>query len=165
MKTFPKLDKHVIYLDELVSKVATQMNRPDDPDCGTNAINAVLRSVRNRLTFEQSIKFLNLLPLPFKAVYIKDWKVNDHVPERINTMQSFIDEVYKVAPNLCSDGFQDDQLIKLALKAVFKVIGLHVSNQDLKKELHFLPDDLRLYLEAEGVSIKSNALDTSIWLS
>jgi uncharacterized protein (DUF2267 family) len=165
MKTFHKLDKHVIYLDELVLQVASQMGQPEDLNCASSAIDAVLRAVRNRLSFEQSIKFLNLLPLPFKAVYIKDWNVNDHVPDRIDSMQDFIDEVHRLAPDLCSDRYKDNSVFKKAIKSVFKVIGLHVSNQDLKKELLFLPDDLRIYLEAEGVSLKSNTLDTSIWLS
>ncbi|WKN31098.1 DUF2267 domain-containing protein [Porifericola rhodea] len=165
MKTLHKLDKHVIYLDELVLQVASQMDRPDDLPCAEKAVNAVLLAVRNRLTFEQSIRFLNYLPLPFKAIYIKDWQVNDRIPDKIDSMNEFIDEVYKLEPALCPNNYKEINEIKLAIKAVFKVIGLHISNVDLKKELRFLPDDLRLYLEAEGVSLKSNIIDSSIWLS
>ncbi|MFP4094254.1 MAG: DUF2267 domain-containing protein [Cyclobacteriaceae bacterium] len=165
MRTLHKLEKHVIYLDELVLQVASQMGRPDDIECANSAIEAVMLAVRNRLNFEQSIKFLNHLPLPFKAVYIKDWQVHDRVPDRINSMNEFMDEVYHNRPDICQKEYKDEQMLKNAIKAVFTVIGLHVSNRDLKKELNFLPDDLRLYLEAEGVSMKSNASDTSIWLS
>jgi uncharacterized protein (DUF2267 family) len=165
MKTLHKLEKHVIYLDELVLQVASQMDRPDDLQCANSAIEAVLLAVRNRLNFEQSIKFLNHLPLPFKAVYIKDWQVDDRVPDSIDSMGEFVDEVYRIRPNICHKEYKDEQMLKTAVKAVFKVIGLHVSNRDLKKELNFLPDDLRLYLEAEGVSMKSHRSDTSIWLS
>jgi uncharacterized protein (DUF2267 family) len=98
-------------------------------------------------------------------VYIKDWNVQDHVPERINSMDDFINEVCKVAPDLCENDYQDQQKIKEAIRAVFKVVGLHVSQRDLEKELSYLPQDLKLYLEAEGVSLKSNAMLTSIWLS
>jgi uncharacterized protein (DUF2267 family) len=165
MKTFQKLDKHAIYLNELVVQVATEMGRPDDHKYALTSIEAVLIAVRNRLTFEQSVNFLDLLPLPFKAVYIKDWNVQDHVPERINSMDDFINEVCKVAPDLCENDYQDQQKIKEAIRAVFKVVGLHVSQRDLEKELSYLPQDLKLYLEAEGVSLKSNAMLTSIWLS
>lgn len=165
MKTLHKLDKHVIYLDELIVQVASYLNQPNDVNCAARAVEAVLISVRNRLTFEQSIKFLNYLPLPFKAIYIKDWKINDRVPEHIDSMNAFVEEVYGLDRTLCSTDYCDHHQIKRTVKAVFKVIGLHVSNKELKKELSFLPDDLRLYLEAEGVSIKSNMVDSSIWLS
>lgn len=165
MKTFHKLDKHAIYLDELVGQVASEMNRPDDPKYALRSIEAVLNAIRNRLTFEQSVNFLDLLPLPFKAVYIKDWNVQDHVPERINSMREFIDEVCKVDPELCESEYVDHAKVKDAIRSVFKVIGLHVSKSDLEKELAYLPQDLKLYLEAEGVSLKSNAMLTSIWLS
>lgn len=165
MNTFQKLDKHAIYLNELVVQVAAEMGRPSDTKFASCAIDGVLQAVRNRLSFEHSVKFLDLLPLPFKAVYIKDWNIKDHVPERINTMTDFIEEVCNVAPDLCETEYTDHKKIKDAIRAVFKVIGLHVSKADLEKELSFLPQDLRLYLEAEGVSLKSNAMLTSIWLS
>lgn len=165
MKTLRKLDKHVIYLDELIAQVASYLDRPNDVNCAVRAVEAVLIAVRNRLTFEQSIKFLNYLPLPFKAIYIKGWNVNDLVPERIASMNEFIEEVYRLEPTLCSNDYCDYHEVKKMIKIVFKVIGLHISNVELKKELAFLPDDLRLYLEAEGVSIKSNMVDSSIWLS
>ncbi|MEK6477938.1 DUF2267 domain-containing protein [Catalinimonas sp. 4WD22] len=165
MKTLHKLDKHVIYLNELVLQVASNLKHPDDVNCAERAIKAVLLTVRNCLSFEQSIKFLNYLPLPFKAIYIKDWHIDDRVPERIESMNEFMDEVYKIDPGLCQNDYNDRNSIKQAVKAVFKVIGLHISNVDLRKELMFLPDDLRLYLEAEGVAIKSNEMDSSIWLS
>lgn len=165
MKTFQKLDKHAIYLDELVEKVASEMKRPDDKRFALRSIEAVLTAIRNRLTFEQSVSFLDLLPLPFKAVYIKDWNIQDHVPERIVSMQDFIEEVCKVAPDVCVTEYQDDEKVKSAIKAVFRVMGMHVSRKNLEKELSYLPQDLKLYLEAEGVALKSNAMLTSIWLS
>jgi len=165
MNTFQKLDKHAIYLNELVIQVASEMGRPVDKAYASRAVEAVLRSVRNRLSFEQSVKFLDLLPLPFKAVYIKDWNIQDHVPDRIDTMNDFIQEVCDNAPELCGSDYKNPEKIKKAIRAVFKVLGLHVSKADLEKELSFLPQDLRLYLEAEGVSLKSNAMLTSIWLS
>ncbi|WPP50805.1 DUF2267 domain-containing protein [Catalinimonas niigatensis] len=165
MKTLHKLDKHVIYLDELILQVASLLDRPNDINCAARAVEAVLIAVRNRLTFEQSIKFLNYLPLPFKAIYIKDWKVNDRVPDRIESMNEFIEEVYRLDSTVCNNDYCEYQEIKKIVKAVFKVIGFHVSSEELKKELTFLPDDLRIYLEAEGVSIKSNMVDSSIWLS
>lgn len=165
MNTFQKLDKHAIYLNELVIQVASEMGRPADTNFASRAVGAVLQAVRNHLSFEQSVKFLDLLPLPFKAVYIKDWNVKDHVPESINTMDDFIQEVCSIAPDLCESDYQNQQKIKEAIRSVFKVIGLHVSKNDLEKELSYLPQDLRLYLEAEGVSLKSNAMLTSIWLS
>jgi len=165
MKTFQKLDKHAIYLDELVEKVAAEMKRPDDKKYALRSIEAVLMAIRNRLTFEQSVNFLDLLPLPFKAVYIKDWNIQDHVPERILSMQDFIEEVCKVAPDLHETLYQDNEQIKCAIKSVFRVMGMHVSRKNLEKELSYLPQDLKLYLEAEGVALKSNAMLTSIWLS
>lgn len=165
MKTLQKLDKHVIYLNELVLQVASHLKHPDDVNCAERAVRSVLITIRNCLSFEQSIKFINYLPLPFKAIYIQDWHINDKVPERIHSMNEFIEQVYKLDAGLCSTHYKEHDAIKQAVKAVFKVIGLHISNADLQKELAFLPDDLRLYLEAEGVSIKSNEIDSSIWLS
>lgn len=165
MRAFKKLDKHAIYLNELVVQVAAEMGRPSDINFASRSVEGVLQAVRNRLSFEQSVKFLDLLPLPFKAVYIKDWNVCDHIPDRIETMEDFINEVCTHTPDLCENEYQDRQKVKEAIRSVFKVIGLHVSKADLDRKLAFLPQDLRLYLEAEGVSLKSNPMLTSIWLS
>ena len=165
MKSHKKLDKHVIYLDELIHQVAREMKRPNDYQYAFTTIEAVLKSVRNRLTFEQSVKFLSLLPLPFKAVYIKDWSIQDHTPDRINSMKEFINEVCTIAPELNERGYNSCDLIRVGIRSVFTVIGLHVSKKNLEKELSFLPKDLRLYLEAQGVAVKSNAMLSNIWLS
>ncbi len=165
MEMLHKLDKHVIYLDELNSQVASLLDHSENLNYASRAAEAVLLAVRGHLSFEQSIKFLNFLPLPFKAIYIKNWNVNDCIPERINSMNEFFEEVYMFDPTLCHNDYCDQNEIKKIVRAVFKVIGLHVSGENLSRELSFLPNDLRIYLEAEGVAIKSNGSDSSIWLS
>ena len=90
-----KLEKHAIYRDELMLQVAHQLKNVESIEDAKRITGMVLRAIRNRLSFESSLRFLNLLPLPLKAIYVDGWTLQDDAPPALETTKDLLDEILK----------------------------------------------------------------------
>ena len=159
MKSTLKLEKHIIYRDELLQQTAREFGWTKDTHQFLEMVRSVFIAIRNRLSFESSLLFLNLLPLPFKALYINNWTISERAPDPLQNMDDLIDEVINCNPKLITECKPklitklngDREFVKHLVEAVFRVIGYHVSKADLETEMSFLPEDVRLYLEKHHV--------------
>ncbi len=159
-----KLEKHAIYRDELMIQVAHQLKTVEDIADAKKIVSMVLRGIRNRLNFENSLRFLNLLPLPLKAIYVDGWTLQDNTPIELETTKDLIDEMMH-SQNLFTPSERDTKHAMEAVQAVFRVISLHVSRHEFEMMLELISPHVKQELENKTFPFLHDSPDTSVWLS
>ena len=159
-----KLEKHAIYRDELMLQVAHQLKNVESIEDAKRITGMVLRAIRNRLHFESSLRFLNLLPLPLKAIYVDGWKLQDNTPHALETIKDLIDEMMQ-SQNLFSPTQRDAKNAMEAIQAVFRVVSLHVSRHEFEMMLELMSPAVKQDLENKTYPFFYDSPDTSVWLS
>lgn len=126
-----------IILDEVAEELGFEGNR----DLAGRMLRAVLHTLRERLTIQQSFQLMAQLPMMIKALYVEGWKYQEK-PYRIKHVGEFIKNViHEDFPA----GHHDISTAKdgeNAIKAVLKVIRRHVSEGEIKDILAGLPEEL-----------------------
>lgn len=151
MKSVLKPEKHIIYLNELLHETAYEFGWTKDDKQFLEMIKSVFIALRNRLSFQSSLSFVDVLPLPFKALYLNNWIISKQTPDPLQNMDDLVDEIIKCNPKIISTFNGDRVFIKHLVDALFRVISYHISRADLEKELSFLPEDVKFYLEKHHV--------------
>ena len=145
------MEKHIIYLDELLQQTAQELGWKRDDQQLLAVISSIFIAIRNRLPFEDSLLFMNLLPLPFKAIYLNQWKISEQTPDPLQNMDDLVNEIFQYNPVLISKLKGDRTTVQHLVEALFLVISYHISKADLKKALSFLPEDVQRYLDKHHV--------------
>ncbi len=139
-----------------------QMHRPEE---AKHAIADIFGVIRRCLSFEDSLEFINFLPLSFKAIYMNGWHVGNSSYTSISSMEEMIDEI--VASPFVQHGWYNgnrDELREI-LKVVFDLIGNHIGKSVARPQLSFLPNDIQYFIMHYHTEADRSSSETSIWLS
>ena len=109
---------------------------PDRQRC-YHALRAVLASLRDRLSVDEAAHFAAQLPTLIRGVYYDGYEPAGK-PERIRTRDDFLAKVDERLEGIRPIGADD------ATRAVFKVLGRHVTKGELDEVKRSLPDEIRL---------------------
>lgn len=159
-------EKHLIDLEEFASQVARCMNCPNQPEKAVQALKDIFGIIRNRLAFAESLEFINLLPLPLKAIYLDGWHIGENTSVQLHSMEELIDEIIanRTEENNWYHSNRDE--LRNILHTVFQLIGAHVVAAEVGASVSFLPKDMQYFLMQNHIEIENSAdTDTSIWLS
>ncbi|MDH5379933.1 MAG: DUF2267 domain-containing protein [Cyclobacteriaceae bacterium] len=133
--------KYAEKADIIVNEVAEELGCTGDKKLATRILKAVLHTLRERLTIQESFQLMSQLPMLIKALYVENWKYREK-PRRIKSVGAFLKAViHEDAPM----GHHDIQSVKdgeNAIRAVFKVLRNHVSEGEINGILQILPKDL-----------------------
>lgn len=158
--------KNTFDLEEFASQLARCMNCPNQPEKAVQAIKDIFGMIRSRLPFEESLEFINLLPLSLKAVYLDGWHIGDHPSVPFNSMEELIDEIIanRTEVNNWYNSNRDE--LRNTLRALFQLIGAYVVETDMEININFLPQDIHYFIVHNHFEIENPAdTDSSIWLS
>lgn len=148
-------------LDELIHKVAQRANYPNDDERALSHLRTVFRVVRNRASFEQSLRFLEILPVSLKAIFLNDWHIVPQSPVLITSIDEFADEVcQREQQHLIRDRAEARDI----LRGVFGVLSQYASGDTLHDGLSFIAPDVRDQL-VKAQPERYHYADTCIWLS
>ncbi|REJ81731.1 MAG: DUF2267 domain-containing protein [Bacteroidetes bacterium] len=105
----------------------------------------VLKTLRDRLTHAESLQLLAQLPMAIKALYVDGWKYSEK-PNKIKTMQEFIDEVIRTDGNSAWKDFSSEEEVIEGINAVFKTLAIYVSPGEIEDVMAVLPRELKIML-------------------
>lgn len=77
---------------EFIDRLAHALNHPDDTKRVIRALKAVLHTLRERLTIQQSFHMLAQLPAFLKLYYIEGWKYPEK-PVKLGSIEEFCKRV------------------------------------------------------------------------
>jgi len=137
-----------IWLDEIMVSIGP------DRQTAWKVLSTVLHKLRDRLPLDLSAHLAAQLPLLVRGVYYDLYEPAKQ-PSGLATGEEFVEEVAK--------WLSDTRLVdpKDAIKAVFQVLGRHVSQGEIAKVRAALPQGIRALWTAEPVLEPSSAASPS----
>lgn len=162
------LEKHLLDLEEWIYQLARCMHRPNEPEKALQALKSVFGVIRSRCTFEESLQFLDLLPLSLKAVYLDGWHIGVNTPEQLHSMEELMDDVIASEPAESNWYNSSREELRNAVSAIFKIIGSYAAYTELpesQEKVGYLPMDMQQYFRKGNLNIENSYAETSIWLS
>lgn len=161
MTPSPPPPNYLSQLDEFIRKVARRANYFNDDERALSHLRTVFRVVRNRSSFEQSLRFLEMLPVALKVVFLNDWHITPRAPAPINSLDELAEAVRQHEQN---HTMRDREEALRVLRAVFAELASTCSPDALRDGLSFLPLSVRSQL-VEAPAATYQYSDTCIWLS
>ena len=128
--------------DKFIKHLAQDLDHPQDTEKARRILKAVLHTLRERITIQESFQLMAQLPTLIKALYVENWKYSDrHLNYR--TKQSLF-EALKASEHLSRpDDFPNENYAIFAVKAVLKNLSHYVTPGEMADVLAQLPSDIR----------------------
>ena len=111
----------------------------NDKSKAWKALRAVLHTLRDRLTVEESTDLASQLPMLIRGMYFEGWNPSKK-PVRMKKYQEFVDAVTEGFTDIdFGDNLEPDDIPR----AVLKVLSSHVSAGEIKDVIQSLSEELR----------------------
>jgi uncharacterized protein (DUF2267 family) len=133
---------------KFISEVAAELGDPGSIEQADRIMTAVLHTLRDILTPEESLHLISQLPMMIKAIYVNGWHLSKK--GRIHSMDEFIECLMLQNPGAAVKDFGNDEKAIERSKAVFKVLRNHIAIGEVKDIVAQLPPELtELWLSPE----------------
>lgn len=128
--------------NEFVNLLMKNLGAEEGRDRAARILRAVLRTLRNHLSLEESSDLLAQLPMAIKAVYVDGWRMTQP-HQRVSTMREFANEVLKNHGSTAWRDFSNPDEVVVAIRAVIETLAEYVSVGELEQAFGSLPRELR----------------------
>lgn len=162
MTSSPPLPEYSAQLDDFIHKVAQRANYFNDDERALSHLRTVFRVVRNRSTFEQSLQFLEMLPVALKVIFLSDWHIVPRTPVPINSLEELADAVQQHERN--HPVRSQEEALRVVRAIIAELSGV-VAADALREGLGFLPPRVRSQLLKVPEALTHQHSDTCIWFS
>ncbi|MGB3780248.1 MAG: DUF2267 domain-containing protein [Tunicatimonas sp.] len=133
-------DKHAQEGNTFLGQLAREIGEPDDARKAERILKAVLHTLRDRLTLEESFQLMAQFPLFLKGIYASEWKLRQE-PLRIRHIEEFIGQA-SIRDRSSEQDFVNTERATFLIKKVFEVVGQYVSEGEWQDVLGNLPKPL-----------------------
>ena len=130
--------KYVEELNLFLKNVAQELGNPGDTDHAGRVTVAVLHTLREKISVEESMHFISQLPMILKGIYVDGWGISR---ERNNadTLDEFLDDIRQYNPGFAGRDFGNNQQARENVKAVLRVMQNYVSEGEMNHIREQLP--------------------------
>lgn len=140
-------EQYVQKTRQIVSELAEELGNPKDEEGAWRVLSAVLHTLRDRLSVDESCNLISQLPMLLKALYVEGWHPARH-SEKIKSVDDFIAAVRQADRLSAGRDFGNDEKARNQLAATFRVLKEHISSGQLIYVERSLPSELREFIEA-----------------
>ncbi|MGZ8557021.1 MAG: DUF2267 domain-containing protein [Chitinophagaceae bacterium] len=137
-------EKYTAKGNEFVRLVADELDVSRDK--AGRIIRAVLHSLRNRLSHEESFQLMAQLPMVLKGIYVDGWHFDKDFT-RISHLKNFLEEVRQEDGGLAGYDFGNDAKAGVAVASVFKAMTYFVSEGEMKDIIDVMPAELKEFIK------------------
>jgi uncharacterized protein (DUF2267 family) len=135
-----KFEQYYTEGQQFVKEIAAELGAADQPDQAARIMTAVLHTIREVITPEESLHLISQLPMLIKGIYVNGWTLKNK--SRIKTLDDFIECLMLQNPKATPDDFGNDEKAIAVIKAVIRVLRKRVSTGEVKDIVSQLPDEL-----------------------
>ncbi|MDZ4707059.1 MAG: DUF2267 domain-containing protein [Saprospiraceae bacterium] len=137
-------DNYAAKGNEIINHLSFELDLPRDQ--AGRVMKAVLHGIRDRICPDENLNLLAQLPMFLKGVYVDGWK-----PGKSNRSQphlrQFLDEIRLATRDGAPSGLGNDQLAKIRLQGVFKVLGHYIIPGELSDAIDGLPNTIKEFVQ------------------
>src|SRR5215216_2147075 len=106
------------------------MGDPHNIGLAIRVTKAVFRTLRRRITPEQSMHLISQLPLILKGLYVDGWELSEKLSDS-QTWEDFLFELRNAVPPSSGADFADDENARKIVAAFFSTLKQYVSDGEL----------------------------------
>jgi uncharacterized protein (DUF2267 family) len=133
---------------KFVGEVAFELGAPDNIEQADRIMTAVLHTLRDLLTPEESLHLISQLPMLVKAIYVNGWHLTKK--NKIHSIDEYVECLMLQNPRTAVKDFGNDEKAMEKSKRVFRVLRNHISIGEVKDIVAQLPSELtELWLSPE----------------
>ena len=137
-----------IEADHFVKDLAVDLGHPDDPDKSRRILKAVLHTIRDRISIQESFQLMAQLPMLLKGLYVENWKYMER-PLNYRSGQSLY-EALKSSEHLVEpDDFPSQEYAISAVNTVLGKLMHYVSTGEMNDVLSQLPAEVRALINLD----------------
>ena len=149
----------VAEFDRLLGKLALHTGNPDTK-ANRKILQTVFRVIRRHASFEEAIKFNDMLPLPLKALFLDGWNIKPSNNKSLKSMDEFAEAMVKHGGKTITSPIEARQ----TFRQVLAFLGSFTTHNQMQNSLSFLPADFRSLLMKDP-DMHYARPDTCVWLS
>jgi uncharacterized protein (DUF2267 family) len=142
----PKIEKFAEEAHRFYNKVAKECGTPQDVKHASRVTRAVLHTLRDRISIEESMHVIANLPMILKGVYVDGWKIN-RKNNRIETLDQFLDQVREHTSGDPGRDFGGQQKARNTVKAVLHVLRKYIDDGELRHIQQQLPPGVAILFD------------------
>ena len=124
---------------QFVNEIVRELGEPD-ADHAERVMTAVLHTLRDILSPEESMHFISQLPMLIKAIYVNGWHFQPK--NRIRSVDEFVECLMLQNPRTAPRDFGNNETALNKTRAVFRVLRRHVSEGEITDVVNQFPDEL-----------------------
>lgn len=135
-----KFDQYAQDGRRFVREVAVELGDARNMQQAERVMTAVLHTIRDILSPEESLHFISQLPMLVKAMYVNGWHF--HPRSRIRSAADFVECLMLQCPRTAPRDFGDDEIALRKTHAVIRVLKRHISAGEIRDVMNQFPEAL-----------------------
>jgi len=136
-------DKYARKGNDFINELAVKLDHRDDQAMAMRKLKAVLHTLRNHLTSEESIQLLAQLPMFLKAVYVDKWSFKKKA-KRTKHLDEFYQEIQDVNKQTSQLDFPHLTDASKATEVIMHMLKRYISDGELKDMQAVMPKKLKV---------------------
>ena len=140
------MGKYVEEATLFFKEVARELGNPDDVSAAGRITAAVLHTLRERLSVEESMHLISNLPMILKGIYVDGWKITKHA-YHADTMDEFLNEVREHSRVDPGRDFGPDEIAQEKVKAVTRVLRKYIDEGEIRHIRQQLPEGVAVIFD------------------
>ncbi|TVR80576.1 MAG: DUF2267 domain-containing protein [Chitinophagaceae bacterium] len=133
--------------NEFINALAKELGDSKDRERAGRVLRAVLHTLRDRISPDESLHLISQLPMYVKAIYVDGWNIKYSKSGQKNTLKDFIADLREKSGKLAEIDFGTVEEAEKAIKAVSKVMRQYVSKGEMDDVRAMLSDQLKHLLD------------------
>jgi uncharacterized protein (DUF2267 family) len=140
------IGKYVEEASVFFKEVARELGNPEDISHASRVTTAVLHTLRERITVEESMHVIANLPMVLKGIYVDGWKITRDA-YHADTLDEFLEEVREHSLREPGRDFGGHQMARDTVKAVLHVLRKYVAEGEIRHIKAQLPQGVAALFE------------------
>jgi uncharacterized protein (DUF2267 family) len=140
------MNKYVEEATLFFKEVALELGNPNDINAAGRVTAAVLHTLRERLTVEESMHLISNLPMILKGIYVDGWKITKQA-YHADTLGEFLNEVREHSRVDPGRDFGGDDTARERVQAVTRVLRRYVDEGEIRHIKQQLPEGVAVLFD------------------
>ena len=138
------LEKYLNHAGEWMNKIAEEMEVSRDK--AYRITRAVLHSIRNQISIDESFQWLAQMPMLWKGMYVDGWNLN--LPfERKHRLHEWLEAIREQDGGSAALDFGNDMQMRTTLTAFFHALSKKMSRESLSHLSELFPHEIQTFLK------------------
>jgi uncharacterized protein (DUF2267 family) len=150
-KYMANIQKYAEEANYYLNNLAAELGNPGDTDHAFRITSAFFHTLRERITFHESLHFISQLPMILKGIYVDGWKVTEC--KKYETQEEVLDEVRNHCSRTAGIDLGNNDEARDKIETVIRVLCNYVSEGEMEHVKAQLPPPIAELFEQRSMTL------------